>query len=137
MSVPAATKVPLKIVGAPPNVCELARRNDETLRRLARLESISFAKTAPKGAALIVAGETTAALPLAGIIDMAAEQKRLAKELDKAEGDLKKMDAKLTNPQFMERAKEEAIEEAKSRKSELEVEIKRFSAALKRLSEVA
>ena len=33
------------------------------------------------------------------------------------------MDAKLSNPQFMERAKEEAIEEAKERKAELEAEI--------------
>ena len=41
--------------------------------------SITFAKAAPKGAALIVVGETTAALPLAGVIDMGAETKRLAK----------------------------------------------------------
>jgi valyl-tRNA synthetase len=76
-------------------------------------------------------------LPLAGIIDMAAEKRRLAKEIEKADGDLKKMDAKLSNPQFMERAKEEAIEEAKERKAELEAEIKRFSAALRRLEDAA
>jgi valyl-tRNA synthetase len=68
---------------------------------------------------------------------MAAERRRLAKEIEKAGGDLEKMDAKLSNPQFMERAKEEAIEEAKDRKSELEAEIKRFSAALRRLEDAA
>ncbi|MBS0268037.1 MAG: valine--tRNA ligase, partial [Proteobacteria bacterium] len=98
---------------------------------------IDFEDTAQKGAALIVAGETTAALPRAGIIDMAAEKRRLAKAIEGAEGDLKKMDAKLSNPQFIERAKEEAIEEAKERKAELEAEINRFSAALKRLSDAA
>jgi len=133
MSVPAGAKVPLVIVGASDVIRERVRRNDETLRRMARLDSIDFADVAPKGAALIVAGETTAALPLAGIIDMAAEKRRLAKEIEKADSDLKKMDAKLSNPQFMERAKEEAIEEAKDRKAELEAEIKRFSAALRRL----
>ncbi len=136
MSVPAGAKVPLVIVGAGDAMRERVHRNDETLKRLARLDGIDFADIAPKGAALIVAGETTAALPLAGIIDMAAEKRRLAKEIDKADGDLKKMDAKLSNPQFMERAKEEAIEEAKERKAELEAEIKRFSAALKRLEDV-
>ena len=80
-------------------------------------------------------GETTAALPLAGIIDMAAEKKRLTKAIEAANSDLAKMDAKLSNPSFMERAKEEAIEEAKERKAELEAEIKRFSAALARLGE--
>jgi len=137
MSVPASAKVPLVIVGAHDVIRERVRRNDETLRRMARLDSIDFADVAPKGAALIVAGETTAALPLAGIIDMAAEKRRLAKEIEKADSDLKKMDAKLSNPQFMERAKEEAIEEAKDRKAELEAEIKRFSAALRRLEDAA
>jgi valyl-tRNA synthetase len=137
MSVPAGAKIPLVIVGASDVIRERVRRNDETLKRLARLDGIDFADAAPKGAALIVAGETTAALPLAGIIDMDAEKRRLAKEIEKADGDLKKMDAKLSNPQFMERAKEEAIEEAKDRKSELEAEIKRFSAALRRLEDAA
>jgi valyl-tRNA synthetase len=137
MSVPAGAKIPLVIVAADDVIRERVQRNDETLKRLARLDAIDFAKTAPKGAALIVAGETTAALPLAGIIDMAAEKRRLAKEIEKADSDLKKMDAKLSNPQFMERAKEEAIEEAKDRKAELEAEIKRFSAALKRLGDAA
>jgi valyl-tRNA synthetase len=133
MSVPAGAKIPLLIIGADDAIRELVRRNDETLKRLARLDAIDFAKAAPKGAALIVAGETTAALPLEGIIDMAAEKRRLAKAIEGATSDLGKMDAKLSNPQFMERAKEEAIEEAKDRKAELEAEIKRFSAALKRL----
>jgi valyl-tRNA synthetase len=137
MSVPAGAKIPLVIIAPDDTILARVRRNDETLKRLARLDQIDFVKTAPKGAALIVAGETTAALPLAGIIDMAAEKRRLAKEIEKAEGDLKKMDAKLSNPQFMERAKEEAIEEAKERKAELEAEIKRFSAALKRLGDAA
>jgi valyl-tRNA synthetase len=137
MSVSASAKVPLVIVGADDVTRGRVRRNDETLRRLARIDEIEFEDAAPKGAALIVTGDTTAALPLAGIIDMAAEKRRLAKEIEKADGDLKKMDAKLSNPQFMERAKEEAIEEAKERKAELEAEIQRFSAALRRLEDAA
>jgi valyl-tRNA synthetase len=137
MSVPAGAKIPLVIVGADDVTRERVRRNDETLQRLARVDEIEFEDAAPKGAALIVAGETTAALPLAGIIDMDAERRRLAKAIEGAESDLKKMDTKLSNPQFIERAKEEAIEEAKERKVELEADIQRFSAALKRLSDAA
>ena len=80
-------------------------------------------------------GETTAALPLHGIIDMGAEKKRLEKAIESANGDLAKMDAKLSNPSFMERAKPEAIEEAQDRKAELEAEKRRFTAALKRLAD--
>ena len=135
MSVPAGAKIPLVLVGADKALKSRAERNDETIKRLARLDSITFEKTAPKSAALIVTGETTAALPLSGIIDMQAEKKRLEKAIEAASSDLAKMDAKLTNPNFIERAKEEAIEEAKDRKAECEAEIKRFSAALKRLGD--
>ena len=50
------------------------------------LDGIAFAKAAPKGAAQIVLGETTAALPLAGVIDMGAERARLEREIEKCAG---------------------------------------------------
>ena len=55
------------------------------------------------------------------------------REIEKAQGDLAKMDAKLSNPQFMAKAKEEAVEEARERKAELEGAIGRLKAAVKRL----
>src|SRR5262245_43300470 len=70
MTVPVAAKVPLSLPGANATLRERAKRHEETIGRLARLESISFPKAAPKGAALIVVGDTTAAFPLAGVIDM-------------------------------------------------------------------
>jgi valyl-tRNA synthetase len=47
------------------------------------------------------------------------------------------MDAKLSNPQFMAKAKEEAVEEARERKAELEETLKRLRAAVKRLEAAA
>ncbi len=137
MNVPVAAKVPLALPGANAALRERARRHEETISRLARLESISFPKSAPKGAALIVVGDTTAALPLGGVIDMDTEMKRLEREIEKAQGDLAKMDAKLSNPQFMAKAKEEAVEEAQERKAELDETIKRLRAAVKRLETAA
>jgi len=137
MNVPAAAKLPLMLPNASPELQERARRHEETIGRLARLDGISFPDTAPKGAAVIVAGDTTAALPLGGVIDAAAEMKRLGREIEKAESDLGKMDAKLSNPQFMAKAKEEAVEEARERKAELEDAILRLKAAVRRLEAVA
>jgi valyl-tRNA synthetase len=133
MNVPIATKVPLSLPGATPEVRERARRHEETISRMARLESIGFPKTAPKGSAVLVVGDTTAAFPLAGVIDMGEEMKRLSREIEKAESDLSKMNAKLDNPQFMAKAKEEAVVETRERKDELEGTIKRLKAAVKRL----
>ncbi len=133
MSIPAGAKIPLVSSGASDKVRGYARDHDEAIKRLARLENVTFAKTAPKGAALILAGDTTAAIPLEGIIDMGAERGRLKKEIAAAEVDVGKMNAKLDNPNFVERAKPEAIDEARARKAELEAAIVRWTAALKRL----
>ncbi|MDX2259707.1 MAG: valine--tRNA ligase [Hyphomicrobiaceae bacterium] len=135
MNIPAGAKVPLVIVGADKAIRARTGRHEETVQRLARLDDITFAKAAPKGAAVIVAGDTTAAIPLEGLIDMEAERKRLAKEIAGAEGDLSKMNAKLDNPAFVAKAKPEAVEETKERKAELEGIIKRLSAALKRIEQ--
>ena len=133
MNVPAGAKIPLALVDGGKVLRDRIATHGDTLKRLARIDDISLVKSAPKGSAIVVAGDTTAALPLAGIIDMDAERKRLAREIEKAESDIAKMDAKLSNPSFMERAKPEAIDEARERKAELSGLVKRFSAALKRL----
>ena len=133
MNVPAGAKIPLVIIGGDAIARGRIATHGNTLKRLARVDDISFAAAAPKGAAMIVAGETTAALPLAGIIDMDAEKERLAREIDKAKVDIGKMDAKLDNPNFIERAKPDAVTEARVRKAELEDIVGRLSAALQRL----
>ena len=43
------------------------------------------------------------------------------------------MDAKLANPQFVTRAKPEAVEETRERKSDLEARARRLKAALARI----
>ncbi len=69
-----------------------------------------------------------AAMPLAGLIDFAAEKARLTKEADKLRIDIEKTDAKLANADFVARAPEEVIEENKARRAAA-------AAALKRLAE--
>ena len=95
MNVPAGAKMPLVLVGAGKATRARAEHHEDTIKRLARLDGISFAKAPPKGSAQIVLGETTAALPLAGVIDMAAERARLAREIEKARAEIGKVDAKL------------------------------------------
>jgi valyl-tRNA synthetase len=129
MNVPAGAKVPLLVVGAPNAIEARIAHHAETIKRLARAETIEFVASAPKGAAAIVAGDVSAALPLAGLIDLDAERKRLDKTIEAHRGDIAKMDAKLSNPNFMSRAAPEAIEEAQERKAELEGLIARLEAA--------
>jgi valyl-tRNA synthetase len=133
MNVPAGARVPLVLVGSNDAIRRRAEHHEETISRLARLGSISFEDAPPAGAAVIAFGETTAALPLSGIIDMAAEKARLRREIDKATADIGKIDAKLANAQFLAKAPEEVVEEQRERKAELETLSARLANALKRL----
>jgi valyl-tRNA synthetase len=133
MNIPAGAKIPRVITGASEATAARARRHDETIRRLARLESITFAQAAPKGAALIVIGEATVALPLEGVIDMGAERKRLQKEIEKAEGDRSKAATWLANEANVAKSPEHVVELNRERVVEASDRITRLAAALKRI----
>jgi valyl-tRNA synthetase len=102
--------------------------------RLARLETVDYASDAPKGSAQIVVGEATFALPLAGVIDISAEQSRLTKEIGKEDSEIDKIDRKLGNEQFVAKAPPEVIEEQRERRQAAVERRARLVAALARLS---
>lgn len=135
MNIPAGARVPLIIVGAADKTVARARAHEETIGRLARLDNISFAKSPPKGAALIVIGEATVALPLAGVIDMDVERKRLEKEIGKAQSDLGKAEGWLANEANVAKSPEHVVELNRDRVHEGQARIKRLTAALKRLEQ--
>ena len=73
------------------------------------------------------------ALPLEGVIDIAAEKARLAKELEKIAKDTAAIEARLGNPGFVAKAPPEVLEESRERKAELEARRSKVDEALKRL----
>ncbi len=81
---------------------------------------------------LVVRGEV-AALPLVGVIDLAAERARLAKEMKKAEDDIKRVDAKLGNEKFVANAPEEIIDGEKEKRAEAQGRKDKIAEALERL----
>jgi valyl-tRNA synthetase len=133
MNIPPATLMPLVLVGVSPETRARAGRWTEEMQRLARLGAISFADAAPPGALqLIVRGEV-AALPLKGVIDLAAERSRLDKELAKVDADIKRVDAKLGNADFLKRAPEEVVEGEREKREEAVDRKAKILEALERL----
>jgi valyl-tRNA synthetase len=66
---------------------------------------------------LLVRGEV-AAMPLKGVVDLAAEKTRLEKELAKVDADIERVDKKLGNPKFVENADEEVVEGEREKREE-------------------
>ena len=135
MNVPAKAQIPLLVRDA--NTANQARleRHRDLIARLARLSSIELAgREVPKGAVQIVLDEATAILPLADVIDLSKELARLKREVEKAEGEIAKLDKKLGNRQFLAKAPPDVVEEQKERRTESVQLRDKLAAALGRLA---
>jgi valyl-tRNA synthetase len=131
MNITAA--IPLVLAGASKETQGRAERWAEFIRKLARVSEISSAASAPQGSAQLVVRGEVAALPLIGVIDIAAERARLAKELAKADADIARVDAKLGNANFVARAPEEIIEGEREKREEAVGRKGKIAEALDRL----
>ena len=74
-----------------------------------------------------------AALPLEGVIDLAAEGERLDKEVEKLEGEVEKLDAKLAETGIPAKAEEEVIDQHKERREGAVARIEKLRAARARI----
>jgi valyl-tRNA synthetase len=133
MNVPPAAKMPLVMIGGDASLATRLDAHAAAIERLARVDGISRADQPPRGAAQIVVGGTTAALPLGGIIDFVAEQERLEKEIARAEGEVARTDKKLANASFVARAPEEGVEAEREKRAAYALDAERLKTALERL----
>ncbi len=136
MNVPAGAKVPLVMTGASEESAARLARHIDVIATLARLSSAEAAPpTTPKGSAQFVLGETVVALPLGDVIDFAKERARLEKDLKKAQDEIARFDAKLSNEQFVSKAPEEVLNEQREKLAEARALAVRLTDAIARLSQ--
>jgi valyl-tRNA synthetase len=105
----------------------------DLIRRMARVTGLA-AGAPVKGAVQVVQGETVVFLDLTGVIDIAAEKARIAKEIAKNEGEKMKVEKKLGNADFIAKADPAVIEENRERLADAEALIAKLKAAEARLA---
>ncbi|MDO3434297.1 valine--tRNA ligase [Rhizobium sp. CBN3] len=135
MNVPPSATAPLVVVKANNLTRERLFRHDAAIKRLARVEAILLSDDAPKGAAQIVVAEATVCLPLGNLIDLAAEKARLEKAIAKMDGEIARINGKLSNEKFVANANPEVVEAERERLDELKGQIASLKTALSRVSE--
>jgi len=92
------------------------------LQKLARLESITWlaADEAAPESAIALVGEMQILIPMAGLIDKTAELARLDKEILRIKNDLPRVEGKLNNPAFVDKAPADVINKEKSKLAEMQ-----------------
>ena len=136
MGVAAAAKLNLLALELSEQTAGWLEANAALIARLARIEGVEAVAEAPKGAATIPLQGATFALPLAGVIDVAAEKARLDKALGKIGKELGGLRGRLNNPKFRESAPPEVVEETEGNLAAREAEEARLKTARARLDEM-
>ena len=135
MNVPPAAQLAMQVRDAGAATQARLKTHRDLLLRLARLNAIDVATgAASRGAVQVVVDEATFTLPLAGVIDVAREQARLQKELEKTGSEISKWTAKLGNEAFVAKAPPEVIEEQRERLAEATASRAKLAAALEQLA---
>ncbi|MCJ8335965.1 MAG: valine--tRNA ligase, partial [Epibacterium sp.] len=136
LNVPAGAIVPM----VAPEMSDAARgywqRNSALIKRMARINDLAEVDAMPKGCITIPVPGATLGLPLADIIDVAAEKARQEKNLGKLAKELGGLRGRLKNPKFAASAPEEVVAEARANLAAREEEEARITEALSRLAEV-
>ncbi|ESW61219.1 MAG: valyl-tRNA synthetase [Rhodobacter sp. CACIA14H1] len=136
MHVPVGLKIDLVATTLSDEARQAWTRNEVLIKRLARVESLTEAATAPKGSVSIALEGAAFAMPLEGIIDIAEEKARLSKALEKLGKEIGGLKGRLNNPAFVAAAPEEVVDEARANLEAREDEAAKLDAALKRLAEI-
>ncbi|PKA39813.1 valine--tRNA ligase [Rhizobium sullae] len=135
MNVPPAATAPLVVVKANNLTRERLARHEAAIKRLARVDAVSLADSAPRGAAQIVIAEATACLPLGSLIDLSVEKARLEKAIAKTEGEIARINGKLSNEKFVANANPDVVEAERERLAEFQSQIASLKVALSRVVE--
>ncbi len=107
----------------------------EVIRLLLNAEALKVepAYEPPKGTPVVHSPMGELFLPLEGLVDVEAERARLSKELEKNQSEVAKVQQKLGNPSFTQKAPPHVLEEHRQRLAEWQAKVDHVQNALKRL----
>ena len=108
-------------------------RHGALIARLAKLD-LETDEAGTEGAVQLVHDEASLVLDLAGIVELDAERARLNRELDRLAGDIAKIEKKLGDKRFVEKAPAHVQEAQRTRRAEAEAAQQKIAQALERIA---
>ena len=109
----------------------------KALARVSKMGQIEDAKDKPKGAASFIHEEVEIFIPLEGVVDIQQELKKIGKERTKVEKDLKKVEAKLSNENFLKKAPENIVQKEREKRDRLLARLSKLDGHERMLREIS
>jgi valyl-tRNA synthetase len=138
-NLPRSTALTLRLADASATDRARVATHERHLQKLAGLERIEIVEpgTNVRGAATALLGGMRMLVPLAGLIDVAAERERLGKQLAKTRDELDKARRKLSNQNFVANAPPEIVAQENTRIADFEQRASQLDAQIARLAELS
>ena len=117
---------------------DFLRGQEPYLRSLARVGTAEFraAGDGPEGAATAVVGAMEIYLPLDDLIDLGEERARLAKEVAKMLVEIERVQKKLSNSDFVAKAKEEVIQKERDKAAQFDEKLRTLRSNLAKIEDL-
>jgi valyl-tRNA synthetase len=116
MNIGPGVKIPLLLRHGTAQDRARMQDNETFLRQLARLERVEWlGESDAPAAATAVVGDLELLVPLAGLIDVDAEVARLDRETDRIGAEIARLEKKLGNASFVEKAPAEVVEKEREK----------------------
>jgi valyl-tRNA synthetase len=117
----------------------IIQKQKKLISKLALIESVSYEspktyKNSAVSSIKIKDLTVEVVVPLEGLVDISEEIKRVEKVIGKFDGDIKKLEGKLSNPKFIENAPEELVQEDKQKLDDLKERVALMKEHRSRLS---
>ena len=138
MNLTGKVKLPVLLADGTPEDDLRAARNAVLLKQLAGLAGIERLPegTEPPPAALALVGSLKVLVPLAGLIDPAAERARLEKAVEKRQGECQRIEGKLGNARFVAGAPAEVVENEREKLAAAQDALGKLQAQLEALAKL-
>ncbi|KOR31132.1 valyl-tRNA synthetase, partial [Achromatium sp. WMS2] len=135
MNIPLSRPVPIILVNTTEQEANWAITAKPYLDFLTHTKSITLlgANDPTPESAIALVGDMQILIPLAGLIDKAAELKRLNKELLRLRNDLERINAKLNNPSFIEKAPAAVVTKEQARLAEITLGVENLEAQAEKI----
>ena len=112
---------------------ERLEANRTFLKSLAKLESIDWVSADAPLCATQLVGELEVLIPMANLIDKDEEIARLSRELEKLDKEIQRLNGKLGNAGFVEKAPAEVVEKEKAKLEDAESQRQRLNEQLEQI----
>jgi len=138
MNIPPGKALPVLVRNGSDSDKSRLDDNAPFLKQLAKLDTITWlaeGDTSPVAATSLV-GTMEILVPMAGLIDQEAELKRLEKEIEKLDKDLARIQGKLSNAAFVDKAPADVVAKERAKQTGLEESLQQLKQQEQRIRQL-